>query len=123
MFLLEEERDFFRAQVIKLNQEISQYVDENRRLKKRVADIEIETANYKAISVSIAFVTVRLREEDHETAARTHSGCQLQTPKLSAAPPAAENHHPRTLPVRRRLEPRGRDHREPGELPPKSTSC
>ena len=53
MFLLEEERDFFRAQVLKLNQEITQYVDENKRLKKRVADIEIETANYKAISVSM----------------------------------------------------------------------
>lgn len=44
--------------MLKLNQEITQYVDENKRLKKRVADIEIETANYKAISVSTSYYKI-----------------------------------------------------------------
>jgi hypothetical protein len=39
--LLEEERDFFRAQVLKLNQEVNGYIHQNRELKKQVADIEI----------------------------------------------------------------------------------
>jgi len=52
MILLEEERDFFRAQVLKLNTEVNQYLDENKALKKKITDIEVETANYKAISIS-----------------------------------------------------------------------
>lgn len=52
MLLLEEERDFFRAQVLKINTEVNQYLDENKALKKKIADIEVETANYKAISIS-----------------------------------------------------------------------
>jgi hypothetical protein len=52
MVLLEEERDFFRAQVMKLNTEVNQYMEENKELKRKIADIEVETANYKTISIS-----------------------------------------------------------------------
>jgi hypothetical protein len=41
MLLLEEERDFFRAQVLKINTEVNQYLDENKALKKKIADIEV----------------------------------------------------------------------------------
>lgn len=41
MYLLEEERDFFRAQVLKLNQEVNGYLDENKELKKKIVDLEV----------------------------------------------------------------------------------
>jgi hypothetical protein len=57
MLLLEEERDFFRAQVLKLNTEVNHFVVENKALKKKIADIEVETANYKTISMSKLQIT------------------------------------------------------------------
>jgi cell division protein FtsB len=52
MYLLEEERDFFRAQVMKLNQEVNQYIEENKNLKRKIVDLESEVSNYKTITFS-----------------------------------------------------------------------
>lgn len=52
MYVLEEERDFFRAQVLKLNQEVNVYIEEIKKMKKKVVDLEVEVANYKTVSFS-----------------------------------------------------------------------
>ena len=52
VYLLEEERDFFRGQVLKLNQEVNGYVEENKSLKKKVFDLEDEISSYKAVTFS-----------------------------------------------------------------------
>ena len=39
MYLLEEERDFFRNQVLKLNQEVNGLVEQNKQLKKQVLEL------------------------------------------------------------------------------------
>lgn len=36
MFVLEEERDFFREQVLKLNLEVNTLVEENKKLKSKL---------------------------------------------------------------------------------------
>jgi len=52
MYLLEEERDFFRSQVMKLNGDINGMLEENKSLKKKMADLSVETENYRIISIS-----------------------------------------------------------------------
>ena len=39
MYILEEERDFFRTQVLKLNEEVNGLVAENKMLKQKVSDL------------------------------------------------------------------------------------
>lgn len=38
MFYLEEERDFFRAQVIKLNEDLRKMTEENNKLKLKLSE-------------------------------------------------------------------------------------
>ena len=52
MFVLEEERDFFRAQVLKLNEEVNGLVAENKQLKLKVENLTDEMRNYKTITFS-----------------------------------------------------------------------
>jgi len=40
MVVLEDERDFFRAQVMKLNNEVNQLLAINKELKKKVGDLK-----------------------------------------------------------------------------------
>jgi hypothetical protein len=39
MYVLEEERDFFREQVMKLNREVNGLIDENKRLKSKLTEM------------------------------------------------------------------------------------
>lgn len=39
MYLLEEERDFFRAQVLKLNQEVNSILEDNKSLRNQIVDL------------------------------------------------------------------------------------
>lgn len=57
MYMLEEERDFFRAQVMKLNQEVNSFLEENKRLKNQLQTLENEVTNYKTITFSKALAS------------------------------------------------------------------
>ena len=39
MYLMEEERDFFREQVLKLSQEVNSLVEDNKKLKGKLSDL------------------------------------------------------------------------------------
>ena len=52
MYVLEEERDFFRTQVLKLNQEVNELVEQNKRLKQKVFELTDEMGHYKTITFS-----------------------------------------------------------------------
>ena len=39
MYMLEEERDFFREQVLKLSHELNGLADENKKLKNKLAEM------------------------------------------------------------------------------------
>lgn len=40
-------------QTMKLNNEVNQYAEENKHLKKKIIDLEVENNNYKTIAYSI----------------------------------------------------------------------
>jgi len=40
-------------QTMKLNEEVNQYVEENKILKKKIIDLEVGNTNYKTIAYSI----------------------------------------------------------------------
>jgi hypothetical protein len=49
MFYLEEERDFFRHEVIKLNEQMNKLNEENKTFKKMLEEEKRESDNYKKI--------------------------------------------------------------------------
>lgn len=53
MFLLEEERDYFRHQVVKLDGEVRKLQMEVKSLKKALAEANDEISNYKKICFSM----------------------------------------------------------------------
>ena len=46
---MEEERDFFRAQVIKLNEDLKKLGEENNKLKNDLAEVKSEHDNMRKI--------------------------------------------------------------------------
>jgi flagellar biosynthesis chaperone FliJ len=63
MYYLEEERDFFRTQVMKLNGEVNTLMDENKNLKKKITDLTVEIENYKTIAFSTWLVIQTTRRK------------------------------------------------------------
>jgi uncharacterized coiled-coil DUF342 family protein len=50
---LEEERDFFRSQVMKLNEQLTALNKSNIKMKENLEETKAESENYKALVVGL----------------------------------------------------------------------
>ena len=64
-------------QTMKLNNEVNQYAEENKHLKKKIIDLEVENNNYKTIAYSIWYLMFRLLKEITKITELKKSNCSL----------------------------------------------
>jgi uncharacterized membrane-anchored protein len=63
LFFLEEERDFFRGQTMKLNEEVTALTKANIKLKSELEEANAEAANYKQLVYGLQKKIVRVQND------------------------------------------------------------
>lgn len=64
-------------QTMKLNDEVNQYAEENKNLKKKIIDLEVGNTNLKTIAYSIWYLMFRLLKEITKIKELKKSNCSL----------------------------------------------